>query len=113
MKIKSISGFTLNVQDLEKSAQFYESLGLRAGKREADHAIFYINWFWVELVESASEKKESDLRIAVNVEDVDEFYKGVIELGYQPDSEPADQTWGRREFMLQDPDGYKLAFFQK
>lgn len=34
-------------------------------------------------------------------------------MGMKPSSEPRDWPWGRREFVLRDPDGYKLVFFKK
>jgi uncharacterized glyoxalase superfamily protein PhnB len=49
----------------------------------------------------------------INVEDVDEFYKGAVEKGMKPKAEPRDLPFGRREFALSDPDGYELVFFTK
>jgi hypothetical protein len=31
----------------------------------------------------------------------------------KPDGEPQVRLSGNREFVLRDPDGYKLAFFEK
>jgi Glyoxalase/Bleomycin resistance protein/Dioxygenase superfamily len=47
------------------------------------------------------------------VDDIDGFHKGVVSAGLKPLSEPVAQPSGNREFVLRDPDGYKLAFFQK
>jgi hypothetical protein len=34
MKVNSISGFTCCVEDLAKTAEFYEAIGFRPGKQE-------------------------------------------------------------------------------
>ena len=115
MKIKSISGLTLQVTNLDQSIAFYEGLGLRLGKREDDRATMYINWFWVELV-LAHKNQDPDVQNVLfnaSVQDVDDFYQFVLDLGHKPESQPADQPTGRREFVLFDPAGYKLNFFQK
>ena len=125
MKPKSISGIGCYVQDLDKTIEFYESLGFRAGKRTENAAVFYVNWFWLEFVsapqetkeefksEAQAERKGAGIYINVNVDDVDEFYQSVVDAGLSPSSEPRDWPYGRREFVLRDPDGYKLVFFEK
>jgi hypothetical protein len=37
----------------------------------------------------------------------------VVSQGVNPDGEPEVRGSGNREFVLRDPDGYKLAFFQR
>lgn len=49
--------------------------------------------------------------IHINVENVDEFYEDLLVKGLQSLSKPQDFPWGHREFVLRDPDGYKLVFF--
>lgn len=125
MKILSISGYVCYVQDLAKTAEFYEKLGFRPGKQQLGRMTCYVNWFSVDFVESSAEdkagfEKEAKLEnkgtgmfINISVDDVDEFHMGIIAKGFEPSSEPRDWPWGRREFVLRDPDGYKLVFFQK
>ncbi len=125
MKLKSISGLVCYVKNLQKTIAFYDSLGFRFGKQDEAHATAYVNWFWIDfvaqssVVSSAFEKeaqaasKGTGQFLQINVEDVDDFYAEVVALGLQPSSEPRNWPWGRREFVLRDPDGYKLVFFQK
>jgi catechol 2,3-dioxygenase-like lactoylglutathione lyase family enzyme len=125
MKLDSIAGLVCYVEDLNKTAVFYEALGFRFGKRTPNSLTVYLNWFWVEfcaqdLEDKAEFQKEAHLDprgagmfVCVKVEDVDAFYEGVVAKGLQPSSEPRNWSWGRREFVLRDPDGYKLVFFQK
>jgi hypothetical protein len=44
---------------------------------------------------------------------VEDFHKAALSKGLKPDGEPERQPSGNREFVLRDPDGYNLAFFQK
>ncbi len=125
MKINSISGLVCYVKDLDKTAKFYEDLGFRFGKRETHQLKCYVNWFSVDFIETGSEDKAefkteanaepkgAGIYVYIKVDDVDEFYQGVIKKKMKPSSEPKDWPWGNREFVLRDPDGYKLVFFQK
>jgi catechol 2,3-dioxygenase-like lactoylglutathione lyase family enzyme len=126
-KIKSISALVLYVKDLEKTQKFYEDLGFRFEERQADYMKAYINWFWVEFVlkdkaeESVfkkiadldAEPKGAGLLVHLSVDNTDEFYDELVAKGIKPSSKPQDFKWGRREFVVCDPDGYKLVFFQK
>jgi uncharacterized glyoxalase superfamily protein PhnB len=47
------------------------------------------------------------------VDDVEDFHNAVVSNGMKPIGEPQVRASGNREFMLRDPDGYNLAFFQK
>jgi catechol 2,3-dioxygenase-like lactoylglutathione lyase family enzyme len=125
MNIKSISGVVCFVGNLDKTAAFYEKLGFRFGKRTEDRLITYVNWFWVDFVtvgkddearfqkEAGLPNKGSGTFLCMSVDDVDVFYKSILSKGLIPSSEPSDRPTGRREFVLRDPDGYKLVFFQK
>jgi catechol 2,3-dioxygenase-like lactoylglutathione lyase family enzyme len=125
MKPNSISGITCYVKDLSKTAQFYESLGFRRGNEEPDRVTFYVNWFFVTFIaqdreDDAELRKEPELPdkgaglfVYVKVDDIEEFHNAVVAEGMKPDGEPEVRASGNREFVLRDPDGYKLAFFQK
>jgi catechol 2,3-dioxygenase-like lactoylglutathione lyase family enzyme len=109
--IKSISGIVFYVSNLKKSKKFYEGLGFRFGTPKGDYITAYINWFWIEL--RPGEKKEGGTATQISVDSVDEFYEDVKSKGLKPEDVPKDIPQGRREFMLRDPDGYKLVFFTK
>ena len=112
IKINSISGVVRYVKDVDATAAFYENLGFRS-KREADYATCYVNWFWVEFHKNEGAAPQASEQLAVSVEGIDEFYEALVAKGIKPESEPQDQPWGRREFTVVDPDGYKLLFFKK
>jgi catechol 2,3-dioxygenase-like lactoylglutathione lyase family enzyme len=116
MKVNSISGITCQVEDLARSAEFYETIGFRRGKEEADRATFYVNWFFVTLVDqdgAGVRAKGEGLFLYIKVDDVEEFHQAVLSEGLTPAGEPERQASGNREFVLRDPDGYNLVFFQK
>ena len=115
MKINSISGVTYLVADLEKTAEFYEALGFRLGKREEDRLTCYVNWFSVTFVaeDTARSDKGTCVLLHLKVDDIDGTHAAVLELGMAPTGEPTKTAPGRREFVLTDPDGYELVFFAK
>jgi catechol 2,3-dioxygenase-like lactoylglutathione lyase family enzyme len=124
MKLNSISGVNCYVQDLSRTAEFYEAIGFRRGKEEPDRLTFYVNWFFVSFSNEDQEdaELESEARAAnrgsgvflhIKVDDIEDFYRGVVANGMKPASEPQKRRNGGREFLLRDPDGYKLVFFEK
>jgi catechol 2,3-dioxygenase-like lactoylglutathione lyase family enzyme len=116
MKISSISGLTYRATDLDKTAEFYETLGFRPGKREAHQITCYVNWFWVTFTtehDSGAAEPGSGPTLYLKVDDIDDFYGAVLAHGLTPSTEPRKDRSGRREFLLLDPDGNRLAFFAK
>jgi catechol 2,3-dioxygenase-like lactoylglutathione lyase family enzyme len=116
MKPNSISGFTCQVRNLAKTAEFYEALGFRRGNDGPDRITFYVNWFFLTFVEdeaAADADRGSGLSVQVKVDDLEDFYNGVVSLRLKPAGEPQQRVGGGREFMLRDPDGYNLVFFDK
>jgi catechol 2,3-dioxygenase-like lactoylglutathione lyase family enzyme len=126
MKIKSVSGITCYVRNLDKTAKFYEALGFDIKKRESDHIIAYSNWFWIDFLAidkntradeyakgMALDTKGAGVFFYLSVDDVDEFHKNLLANGLQPTTGPQNQPWGNREFILRDPDGYNLVIFKR
>lgn len=116
MKIGSISGLVYRVRDLDKTVEFYQTLGFRIGKREERQATCYVNWFWVTFAVDdggAGDGGAAAPTLYLKVDDIDDFYGAVLAHGLTPAGEPRKQRSGRREFLLLDPDGNRLAFFTK
>ena len=59
------------------------------------------------------DNKGAGLFLYFEVDDVDEYYEDLLSKGLKPSSEPRDWPWGNREFVIRDPDGYKLVFFHE
>lgn len=113
MKISSISGLTYAVKDLDRTAEFYQTLGFRPGKRDDHQLTCYVNWFWLTFITDHNGEPGSSPTLYLKVEDIDDFYGAVLAHGFTPASEPRKARSGRREFFLLDPDGNRLAFFAK
>ena len=114
MKMSSISGVVCHVKDLDETAAFYEKLGFRL-KRDANQLTAYVNWFWITFrphEEAAPPVRGAGTYLYIKVENMQEFYEGVQELGLKPATEPTKKA-GMVEFELSDPDGYNLVFFWK
>lgn len=113
MKISSISGLTYPVKDLDRTAEFYENLGFRPGKRDDHQLTCYVNWFWVTFTTHHNGESGSGPTLYLKVDDIDDFYGAVLAHGFTPPTEPRKDRSGRREFFLLDPDGNRLAIFAK
>ena len=125
MKIKSVAGVTCYVKNVSRTAKFYETLGFAFRKREPHHATAYLNWFWIDFLSIDKEaradfRKEAKLAhkgagvfLYLSVENVDDFYEGLLSKGLKPSTKPQDSPWGNREFVVRDPDGYQLVVFKR
>ena len=90
MKMKSVAGIVCYVKDIHKTAKFYEALGFQFEKREPDHVSIRLNWFWIDFHPQDKEdkpdfQKEANLSnkgaglfLYISVEDVDDFYTGLL-----------------------------------
>ncbi|BCJ36922.1 hypothetical protein Athai_44250 [Actinocatenispora thailandica] len=112
MKPSSISGLTYQVADLARTAEFYQALGFRPGRSEEGRMTCYVNWFWLTFV-AGEPASGAGSTTYLKVEDLDAYYQGVLAAGFRPENKPARGRTGNREFDLLDPDGYRLAFFEK
>lgn len=125
MKLRSVSGIVHYVKDMAKTAEFYKALGFTVTTDEPDHLSVRLNWFWLDFhpqdkedkpdfqKEANLDNKGAGLFLYISVDDVDAAYQELIDKGYKPSSEPKDWPWGNREFVIRDPDGYKLVLFKK
>jgi len=125
MKAKSVSGFSIYVKDIETTAKFYDLLGFLKSKQEPDYLSLRMNWYFVDFHQQDKKDvpefyQEKDLSnkgagifIYLSVDDVDAYYDFLVEKGITPASKPENTSWGNREFMVFDPDGYKLVFFKR
>ncbi len=117
-----ITSLLLWVQENRLSTKFYKKLGFDVVRSTDDHSVVALNSFEITLVnirdedkfarDSMSGDKGKGMYVYIRVEDVDSKYKELINLGFRPTTEPKDWQWGNREFILKDPDGYKLCFWQ-
>jgi len=107
--IKSIPYIRIGVEDLKKSASFYQDvLGLEKITEWPTGAIFDIAG--VSLGIETRVKPE----ICLLVDDVDKAYRNLKDKGVKFVTEPKDQPWGGRTAAFVDPDGnaFEIESFQ-
>jgi uncharacterized glyoxalase superfamily protein PhnB len=110
------------VQENKLSEKFYKKLGFEIRQSDDNHSVVSLQDFGIDLVsmrdegifakDSMSGDKGRGVYVYVRVDDIDAKYSQLITLGFTPATKPRDWGWGNREFILKDPDGYKLCFWQ-
>ena len=110
------------VQENSLSTKFYKKLGFDVISADDEHSVVSLSGFKITLVnmrdedkfskDSMSSYKGKGMYIYIRVSDVDSKYKELVGMGFKPATQPKDWNWGKREFILKDPDGYKLCFWQ-
>jgi catechol 2,3-dioxygenase-like lactoylglutathione lyase family enzyme len=117
--IKRIHSTLFYAHDLDRTARFYEDLGFDVEKGE-DGVRIKLGDFRLAFIDENKTpiKNESNLTpkglgifTYVEVEDVNAYFQRLKEKNIKTSSEPRDWPWGKREFAIKDPDGYKLVFF--
>lgn len=111
------------VQDATLSVKFYRKLGFDVASETERDTTVRLRDFDIMLVtmrdeeefnsDSLAGSKGQGMYVYINVDDVDDKYVELTKLGITPRSKPRDWPWGNREFVVKDPDGYKLCFWQK
>lgn len=72
---------------------------------------FYLNQD--DFAKGRDRKKGIGSRLrCTTAQDLDRFAAEVQARGGALDQEPMDMPWGGRQFMITDPDGFKLTFVQ-
>jgi catechol 2,3-dioxygenase-like lactoylglutathione lyase family enzyme len=111
--------FVFEAKDYEAAIRFYgEDLDLpveHAWDRGADRgSIFRAADGFIEVVsDSMGLRGPHGIGVAIQTEDVESRYRGVVSSGLVAEREPEDRPWGTREFFVLDPDGYAVTFFQE
>ncbi len=110
------------VQDNTVSVKFYKKIGFEVVQSDDEHSIVALIGFQITLVTMRDESKfardalSSDkgrgIYVYIRAEDVDALHAKFVKQGLTQLTEPQDWSWGNREFVLKDPDGYKLCFWQ-
>lgn len=124
-KAISILGFYVN--DIATTKDFYTKLGFTKTREGGATVEFVLGDMRLQFTdkeasreqgekfmkEAFAEEKGLGLYINVEVDDVDAYYKSLKDKGVTPSTEPKDWPWGHREFVIRDPDRYKLVIYQK
>ncbi len=120
--LKKLDVMVILVKDIVRTAEFFKTLGFTIYEQTEDKVGVQLGDFYIDFHdertvtfqgESGKEPKGLGIWIYVRVEDVDAYYKSIVEKGLKPSSEPRDWPWGNREFVIRDPDGYKYVFYNE
>lgn len=105
-------------RNIQKTVRFYEKIGFdielsgdTARILFGDYRLAFMEEGKVTIKDDPIAKKGIGMYLYFEVEDVDLFFQGLKEKGIITSSEPTTWSWGKREFAVKDPDGYRLIFF--
>jgi uncharacterized glyoxalase superfamily protein PhnB len=117
--IKRIHSNLFYASDLKATANFYKELGFDIQESE-DGARIKLGDFTLAFIdenktpiknESGLKPKGTGIFTYVEVGNVDDYFNEIKKNGIAPRTEPKTWPWGKREFVVKDPDGYKLVFY--
>lgn len=118
-----ITNLVFWVQENKISEKFYKKIGFDVLHSDDEHSVVSVDGFKIDLVSMRDEQRFSKdslypekgrgFYVYINVGDVDKKHQELTKVGITPSSEPQNWPWGNREFVVKDPDGYKLCFWQK
>jgi predicted enzyme related to lactoylglutathione lyase len=124
MKPKSGAGIVCYVKDIATTIEFYERLGFEFKLKESTRATAYLNWWWIDFhllnaqdappwhTSPQANNAQIGALFYFSVDNVPQAYDEVTSGGLQPSNEPIDLR-GNKEFLIVDPDGYRLVFFKR
>jgi len=109
MSSVSLEGLSLHVTDVEKSIEFYSRIpGAKLLlHRPGQFARFSIGNGSLHLVQLPGQKR---FHIEFDTDDINGMYEQLSQAGLTPVSPPKKHPWGKTDFSLIDPDGYRLEF---
>jgi catechol 2,3-dioxygenase-like lactoylglutathione lyase family enzyme len=105
----TLEGLTLHVSDVNRSVEFYKKvpgaeLLMHFGEQ---FAMFKFGEGRLGLLRAV----KPGFHIELGTEKrLDAMYEAVLAAGIEPESPPTDRSWGRRDFLVRDPDGNLLEF---
>lgn len=111
------------VQENKASEKFYKKLGFEVTTSTDGYSEIQLGNLQITLVsmrdedefagDSLAGEKGKGMYVYLWVDNVDAEHTRQVELGLHPSTEPRDWPWGNREFILKDPDDYKLCFWHE
>ena len=121
----------LSVTNLEKSLKFYKTAGFKLEYDRPENKFAFISLGEIQfMLQEISENDKwslapltypfgNGINFQLEVNNLDEIYNSLKENGYSITYD-IEENWyrqddkllGNREFLIQDPDGYLLRFFE-
>ncbi|TMC06182.1 MAG: hypothetical protein E6J41_19495 [Chloroflexi bacterium] len=106
--IKAVSALRLAVADVERSLDFYKTLGFLEIPGDGPAREVRSNWFRIRLESRESARGSAGLRICISVDEIDAYAAHLESRGIRTSRETAGKG---QELVVVDPDGYSLLFF--
>ncbi len=106
--IKAVSALRLAVADVERSLDFYKTLGFQEIPSDGPTREVRSNWFRIRLESGESARGSAGLRICISVDEINAYAAHLASKGIRPSRETAGKG---QELVVVDPDGYSLLFF--
>lgn len=122
--LKNLDSLLFYVTSVETTVTFYVQLGFTLVKKEKGMGVVKLGSFELHFHdkneeekpkfrdEALAEPKGKGLYVYIETESIDRYYESLTNKGIKPATYPRDWPWGNREFVVKDPDGYKLVFYQ-
>ena len=106
------------VEDLERSIAYYQKIGFSFGEPwDGFYAIGELDGLELHLKEAPKNEAErrhrreqEDLDAAAGVDGIEAFYERCVANGVRILRPLAATAWGTKDFYIEDPDGYVIAF---
>jgi hypothetical protein len=98
---------------MARAVGFYRTLGftIRHGGEQSSFTSLHAGSGYLNLIEQPADRSWSWWGRAIfYVSDVDAFHARAVAAGLEPDTAPANASWGEPFFHLTDPDGHELSF---
>ena len=113
MNIKTVN-ITFHVSNFPEAVSFYENiLGLQKKSQWHNYAVFDLCGMMLGLEPGGKRGVKKDLPdIYLQVDMVDDTYRGLKDKGVKFLTEPKDQSWGARTAKFVDPDGNTFILVQ-
>jgi predicted enzyme related to lactoylglutathione lyase len=99
--------------DYERSVAFYrDALGLAIFREFGAGTVFFMGIGFLEISGQAENAPGPNIRLWMQVRDVDATHVELAERGVPILREPVTEPWGLREMWIADPDGVSIAIIQ-
>ena len=114
----------LYTMDVEKTAHFFEKLGISLKQHEADKVVVEFGSFALHYILNSTEPFKEYKYIAlpekygqgvifyIETTDIEQVAQKISEAGGTLKSSIFENKWNCRELLAEDPNGYKFAFYQ-
>lgn len=114
--ITGLNSASIFVRDYEATVAFYvDQLGFAVEERSERASMLRAGDFrlLVHVGGPAAAPPDLPMHLHLSVDDVDGYYRRLIDRGVEVPEPPQDRPWGLRTFHMHDPNGFEWEFTQE